>query len=572
MKKNKLFVVLLMPILLLLPFGNYAKAQVPSYVGVEAGDQYTWSVEVKLENVDDLLGNVRDVIVDWKAGLPSLNLFGLESLTIAELSEFIAEAILSNILPTGWESLNITDLIRLTIIDYVENFNATFLSEMIPSNWLSLNFSDFYDLAFDGINDTLFSSGWEDDPLPHLTRMAINELNSTILFGLIPTGWEAMTLGDFFSGLLMPHIPVLWESTVVQLFLDSGLFSFIPSEIADDTIGELIDEFMSTVPGTTTILNATALFEEMFFGLNQTMPGIESESMTDILDALGTMVNSTLPGGIGASNMSSLLGLGIDMLDEMLEEMGLNGSTILEMLDMGFTELLAMFDLNILPGWTSTYASMQGLGMVSTEAGLRVNINSLGTETGFISGGPRGVPINMDYLVSYGTPEWLNVSELLGPGFSPISLLYGVTLFGGLMTSVPEPPAEPGVGFAIAIHPLIVDPSSYLIAETALADQVALTGGLIVANNYNWASIQTDLTMPTTGNPDAISMSAEWNSKGVLKAAEFKADGLVVAEITLVGEDTPEIPGYETVLILGLSSAVIIAIIFQLKRKNRNFK
>ena len=95
MKKNKLFIALFLPLLILIPFGNYANAQVPGYVGVAAGEQYEWKAEVHFGNVDDLLTNARDVLIDWKANLPSLDLFGLESLTIEEIYEQIAEAFLS---------------------------------------------------------------------------------------------------------------------------------------------------------------------------------------------------------------------------------------------------------------------------------------------------------------------------------------------------------------------------------------------------------------------------------------------------------------------------------------------
>jgi len=78
MKKNKILGILLLTILFLLPFGNYANAQVPDYVGVEEGEQYTWNVEVNFEFVDDLLDNVRDVIVDLQT---NLDLDGLELLS-----------------------------------------------------------------------------------------------------------------------------------------------------------------------------------------------------------------------------------------------------------------------------------------------------------------------------------------------------------------------------------------------------------------------------------------------------------------------------------------------------------
>jgi len=579
MKKNKLLVVLLMPLLLLLPFGNYANAQVPSYVGVAAGEQYTWKAEVEFGNVDELLTNARAVIVDMKANLPSLDLNGLESMTVEDMYQEIAEVYLSYVLPDGWESLNITDLIEETFEYYIEQFNSTFLSGMIPSNWLSLNFSDFYDLAVDGLNATLLSSqpGWNDNPLPELYMLVINELNSTILYGLIPAGWEAMTLGDLIESLMTVNAPVLWESFVVQMMLDTFFSLALPPEMLDDTISELIYQLIAMLPTEITSINATTMFEEIFFGMNQTMPGIESETMANVLDMLGDMVNSTMPSGYGELNMSSLLETVIENdLYGILYPPEMAGMTYLEILDMAYTEAINAFDLTILPAWADMYTMLQGMGMASFEAGLRVIINSLGTEVESFPGGPKGVPINMDYLVSYGSEEWLNVSEMLGltGDFSLIGLFFNSFIFGmtGLMMAMPPPEPPPPIGLSMTITPLIVDPTTYSIVQTALSDQFLFTGTLIVANNYNWGSIQTELIMVTSGNPDAIVMSAVWNSNGVLQRADVKTDGLVVAALTLVGEESGEIPGFEIPIILGISSVALIAIISHLKRKNKIIK
>jgi len=132
MRKNKFFAILLVPLLFLLPFGNFAKAQVPSYVGIAEEGDYTWKAEANFAGVNQLLGNVRDVLVEQQENLPSLDLFGLEDLTIDEIIAQIADVYLSHILPVGWQGLNISTLIEETIEDYIETFNSTILSGMIP--------------------------------------------------------------------------------------------------------------------------------------------------------------------------------------------------------------------------------------------------------------------------------------------------------------------------------------------------------------------------------------------------------------------------------------------------------
>ncbi|MHA1931227.1 MAG: hypothetical protein ACW96X_01735 [Promethearchaeota archaeon] len=552
MKKNKRLVVLLLPILLLVPFSNFTNAQTPGYVGVAAGEQYTWKARINFGNIDELLTNAREVMVDWKANLPSLDLGGLELMTVGDIYQEIAEVYLSYVLPTGWESLNITDLITATFVDYIELFNTTFLSGMIPSNWLTLNFTDFYNLAVEGINATLYTPSWHDNPLPDLCRLVINELNSTILFGLIPAGWEAMTIGDLIETLLKANAPPLAESMVVNMMIDTLLSLGIPTDMIDDTISDLIDQLIAMLPA----INATDLFDEILFGINQTMPGIESETMANVLDEFGDITNSTMPAGYGALNMSTLLETVIENdLIGIIYPPELAGMTYIELLNMSYTQAIDGLDTVIIPEWTAMYAGLQGMGMSSYEVGLRVKINTIGTEIESYPGGPKGVPINMNYSVSMDFEEWIDLSTLIGfPGeISPLSIIFGLTMI------------MPG---SITVGSYIVDPSTYSLVQTALADQAIFTGTLIVANNYDWGSVQTDMVIPTSGNADAIELSADWNYKGVLNSASFKTDGLVVASITLMGGEG-EIPGFETTIIIGFTSIALVAIIYNLKRKNK---
>ncbi|KKK42989.1 MAG: hypothetical protein Lokiarch_30690, partial [Candidatus Lokiarchaeum sp. GC14_75] len=267
MRKDRITSILLLSILFLLPFGIDARAQVPGYVGVEVGDEYTWKAEVNFGNVDELLDNVRDLLVDWKDNLQLFELFGLETLTVPEILEQIASIYLSNLLPVGWESLNITDLIELTIEDYVEQFNSTILSGMIPSNWQALNFSDFYYLVVDGINATL-GTGWEDNPIPDLYMMMINELNSTYYLGLLPANWESLTVMELYRAEIIALAPPLGESFALHMILETMMPLLFPTEMFDLTMGELLNNM--TGLGMLPPINATWLFTEGFLFLNQT--------------------------------------------------------------------------------------------------------------------------------------------------------------------------------------------------------------------------------------------------------------------------------------------------------------
>ncbi len=555
MRKDRISGLLILSVLFLIPFGINAKAQVPDYVGVNVGDQFTWKAKVNFGNVDDLLDNVRDLLADWKANLPSIDLFGFESLTPAEIIEQIATGLLSNFLPVGWESLNVTDLIEATIVDHIEQFNSTILSGMIPSNWQTLNFTDFYDLVFDGINGTL-APGWEDNPFQDLYAMLMNEINSTINYGLIPANWEELSMIDFYKAMVA-SVPLIGESFAVHMMLESMVPSFLPIEIQSITMGELFDNVTALfgMP----IMNATTLFNELFLGLNQTMPGgMESELMADVLDFFGEMANSTMPSGYGALNASELLKYGSEALVNMTGmPQSLQILTLTGWLDYGFTEALTLLDTMIIPEWDTMYLTFQAMGMLSYEAGLRVKVISIGTEVAAFPGGPMGVPIGMNLSFSLDFETWESMSSITGLSLSTITTLPSDGFFMNSFFPV------------LTLPTYIVDPSTYSIAPLALLDQFILSGTLIVANNYDWNAVQTDLTFATTQNPTAIVLSVEWNANGILERADIKAGGLVVAEITLIGAEG-EIPGYEIPLILGFAGFTVIAIILYGKKKNKS--
>jgi len=558
MRKNKNIAIVLLAILFLLPFGNDANAQVSDYVGVEQGDQYTWNVEVEFEFVEDLIENIRDVIVDLQT---NIDLGGLESLTVAEIFEEIAHTYLSNALPVGWEGYNLSTLIPIVIEDYIGRFNSTILSGMIPSNWQVLNFSDFFELVFDGLSSGLPTS-WETNPLPELFEMLINELNSTIFYGLIPTGWEELTLEELLENLLGVYAPGIWESILFQMILDNFMLIGLTPEMVDyistNTLSDLLNELVASFPPEITILNATELFDMIFFGLNQSMPGgMESESMSAVIDFLNLAINSTLPLGYDSLSVAELLQFAINELVNMTIPLEFHGKTIQEIVDMYLTEALYTFDTQIMPLWDEFYMDMEGLDLLSYEVGLRAVIDHVGSEIQPYTGGPMGVPIDMELLYSLDFENWIDISELISPGYS-LSPFTPLKLFSL-------------IGFNFDVDPLIMDPSSYSDPQIALIDQFVLSGPFIIANNYDWETIETEITIATTGNPDSIEISLAWNVNGVLQKVYIKADGDIAAIITLSGEAgvSEIVPGYGIPIIVGFTGLTIIAIILYGKRKNR---
>ena len=241
MRKKTTISVFILSLLLFLSSGNVAKAQTPGYLGVAEGDEYSWKVDITFDGVDTLVNNIRDIMVDYQQNkLDELVLFGWEDLTINETIEDIAHTYLANILPTGWETYNISTLIEEFIKELVENFNSTIFSGMIPSNWESLNFSTFYDYMVDGIYAST-GVNFEDNPYPELIELMINEFNSSFLFGLIPEGWEDMSIEQFFLSIFEIVVPGIPESFMLNTMLSEAWPLIIPPGFSGLSMEELLN-------------------------------------------------------------------------------------------------------------------------------------------------------------------------------------------------------------------------------------------------------------------------------------------------------------------------------------------
>jgi len=554
MKKKTTFSVFLISILFFLTFGNIAKAQVTtSYIGVSQGDEYIWKAEVNLNGVDTLVSNIREIMVDQQNKLDELVLFGFEDLTINETVELLAHTYLANILPTGWETYNLSTLVETTIKDYVVKFNSTIFSGLIPSNWESLNFSTFYDYMFDGINTTMVI-GWGDNPFPGLIEMMVNELDSPFLFGLIPEGWEDQTLIELCLSLLEIVIPGIDESFMLNTWISEVWGDLIPPEFNGLTVMELLNKVFEPLS-----MNGTYLFESMFLGLNGTLPyGMESDSMSVVIDYYANLLNIILPVGYDSYTSAELIDIGTDFLVYYSIPSEFHELTLVEIISLGMDEAILAYD-QYLVQWDQILLMLQGSGMSSYEIGIKMTIDNIGIIESVFPGGPEGVNLDVTLYYSFDMGNWTNLSLLM----TDLDTTYMDLVFAIIAT-------VPSLDF-VSGKTMIFDPSTYSNTDIALMDQLIYTGGLIVANNYNWATIQTAITIKTINDPNCVAASISWNGNGILTSATITASGVSVASITLLGqEDTsPEIPGYEIPIILSISSIALVAIIYRLKRKNR---
>jgi len=551
MRKKITISIFLLSILFFLAFGNVAKAQTPSYLGVEEGDEYKWKVEITFDGVDTLVSNIRDIMVDQQNKLNELVLFGFEDLTINETIESIAHTYLANILPTGWETYNLSTLVEVTINEYVVKFNSTIFSGMIPSNWQSLNLSTFYDYMVDGINATM-GTGWEDNPIPELIELMINELNSSVLFGLIPEGWEDLTLEQFYISLLEIVVPGIHESFMLNRMLSEAWQLTIPSEFSGLSIEALLNTIFEPMG-----LNATFIFEQVFLGLNSTLPpGMESEPMSVVIDYLNSVINSTLPPGFDSLPVEDILDDFIDEFVYYFIPAELHGLTLVEIISLGIDNLIYLYDNQVLPLWGQIMSTLQASGLLSYEIGIKMTVDNIGIVESVFPGGPQGVNLDVTLYFSLDFENWEDLSLL----FTGLATAQTMTEVIGIFSLIPLLDFFSG-------ETMVFDPSSYSDVDVAIMDQLMYSGGLIVANSYDWASIQTDFTVETALNPNCIEASIAWNSKGLLSTATIEASGDEVATIKLLG-GRDEIPGYGIPIVFGLTTLTIIGVIIYIKRKN----
>ncbi|NVM36574.1 MAG: hypothetical protein HWN81_13340 [Candidatus Lokiarchaeota archaeon] len=577
MKKFIILTVFMLGVLLVIPYGTFSVAQSNNYIGVSAGNEYEWRIELDLDGVDNVMDNVEGLMTEIQTRISDLELFGFESMTVPEAMENLSHTMLANILPYGWESMNLSELFHETVDYYVEGFNSTFLSGKIPSNWKLLNYSEFINTVVEGLNDTL-DPGWEDQPIPLLIELALNEFNSSILFGLLPEGWETMTLESFFITIIEESFPEATESFLTYLMMDQ-LFGTLFMKLPPGADGEIISDLIPyMLPPEALDMNMTYILDGLWNALNNTSsPGWDSTNITSIIDHQADWINinlTSMDSGLDGANITSIIKWG---LNELIYNATLNppppfplgweNMTIPDFINSIIEQGKTQFTTKVLPGWDNMMDTLDTLGAtIPTTYGIKIAVDHIGTEVESTLGGQKGTPIDMTLFISIDMETWTSFEELIANLTNPSP-----------STASPYPPPE-GDFEVNPIMPLefllnmtmegyIVDPSTYSDPKIALLDQAVLTKGLIVATNYNWSIITTEATISADGNADAFEVSAEWNENGVLSQAYLNSDGVTAITITLVAGE--EIPGYEIAILIIVFPLTVVGIIYYIQKKNK---
>lgn len=568
MKKVTLLTLFMVCTLLFLPFGSFSVAQSNGYVGVKEGDEYQWRINININGLDNVMQNVEGLLTDMETRLSQYELFGYESMTIPEAMENISYTLLSYLLPPGWENLNISTFVIETFDHYITKFNSTIPSGEIPDDWQSLNYSTFVDVIIDGLNETL-PVGWEDEPIPFLLELALNELNNTLLMGILPSGWGDMTLQEFLETIIIQSFPTATESFFTYVLMEK-LLSAAYTVLPPGADAYIIDEFISLIiPSTIWDANLTYMLEGLWYMINGTSPpGWESEPISNVLDNLTDILNYTLTSidpELEGANMTTIVKWGINTAFDYSNisdslPIGWDNTTIQDLAIAQLEQTKTQWTTTVLPQWEMMMEMVETVGGFPTTIGLKITIDQIHPEIQSTLGGQRATPLDITLSISMDMQTWTSLNDLFS-GFDSLSLS-ATTYEDSTMTII----LQTILNFTMVGY--IVDPSTYSNQNIAFYDQFVFTQGLIVANNYNWETITTEAIIATNGNPDAYELSADWNSNGLLNRAKVSSDGLVAISINLYrGEG--EIPGYEIVTLLIVLPSTIVGVIYYIRKQRK---
>ena len=568
MKKDRILTLFMLCTLLFLPFGIFSVAQSNGYVGVEEGDEYQWRIKINMNGLDNVMQNVEGLLTEMETRISQTELFGFESMTIPEAMENISYTLLSYLLPPGWENLNISTFLNETLDHYISKFNLTFLSGEIPDNWQSLNYSAFVDVMIDGLNETL-PMGWEDQPIPFMLELALNELNNTLLMGILPSGWDDMTLQEFLETIIIQSFPAATESFLTYVMMEQLLpmaYMMLPPGFDTYTIDEF---FPLMIPSAIWDANLTYMLDGLWYMINDTSPpGWESEPISNLMGGLTDFLNYTLTSydpELEGANMTTIIQWGIDTafaysnISDSLP-VGWDNTTIQELVIAQLEQTKTQWTTTILPQWELMMEMMETVGGFPTTIGIKIAIDQIHPEIQSTLGGQRATPIDMTLSISMDMQTWTSLNDLFSEfnSFSLSASTYEESSITLILETI--------LNFTMAGY--IVDPSTYSNQKIAFYDQFVFTQGLIVANNYNWETITTEAIIATTGNPDAYELSADWNSNGLLNRARVSSDGLVAISINLYSGEG-EIPGYEIVTLLIVLPSTIVGVIYYIRKRKK---
>ncbi len=604
MQKVKIASLLLIGTFFLISVGNFTIAQNSNYVGISEGEEYVWDLGLNKDGVNSLKADYEILVQESLNDLATLDLGAYTDLNLSEAIVLAYDDyfdLINNIFPPGlipddWKTVNISTFIDNLFDQVVSTFNSTILSGAIPSNWKSENIVNFLDHVIEGLNSTI--PGFENFTLGEILELIINTMNNNFPIELLPTGWEDMTfsnliefyLGEGFnyinttilpgmipsdwlhmnvSQLLQKIFPILPQTlidqlaatyagfdefsifTIIEMYVQYNLnYSFggvIPGDWEDYTIPELIFPFIcqgyendnisyvldlfieslnSSAPFDLYSVNMSYLINMTIYGITSSLP-LEQQSMPTIeliregISSMLFAINSSYPTGIFPENWLSLT------IDELR-------TYYIDQFQLMFDQFMIQVD-----SYLYQFELLGGFQKFS----LKAIVDHIGNEVELISGGPKGVPIDITIQIKLPMSDWVNLTDIIGFNLFQYYQIY------------------------------VLDPASFPIDTGALIEQFLSTGGLFIGKGYDWSGIVTTYEFPGPDSSKFINFDMDWNDNGVLDHIRLEYNGQEVASIELqtVPIEPGVISGYPFLIFTLVILFSIGAVIYSMKKKKTKF-
>ncbi len=536
-------------------------AKNPSYVGIKEGDVYTWEIKYDIDGGDEVVNNADYFINDLNDSLSQLDLDGYEIKKIKEIMNETFYAIGDIILPADWNSSSLYDVIRNTFLYYIEVLNeTTIVNGSIAGDWISLNYSTFKEEIISDIDPNL------------------------------PEGWGNWNLADVFEQVIYNvSLDLFINTTEITNTIDD-----IIAQLPD--LGDLEDIFRQDVQNSLDILpmvltiyaeiyinltlhpdlagkNVTAFFDELMLLINETVEkGIFQKNMSEIIDNFALMINSSIAPQYVA-NATDFLNF---LLDQTI--FIINGYYSYALPDnwdnMTIQEIITYYSSKLMPIWTNIVEmwdnfkeGLENYPIYPEKTYLQLEVNDIGEEIDFST---EYLDMMESYGLSYSTalidafPYGMMVTPInviISMGINKVDLVeiynsaYNYYGFPRNFIANPETQSDPYYAFSFA-----AGFNTYNL--------------LLIANNYDTDITEFNLNIPVNSNPNAISISINYNTDGVLSLAELKSNGFVVASIELIEDDDKlDLLGIELLIFMAIGIAagvgIVIYIVIVRRKKNR---
>ncbi|NVM17075.1 MAG: hypothetical protein HWN80_05115 [Candidatus Lokiarchaeota archaeon] len=602
MRKVKIASILLIGSLILISVGNFTIAQTPSYVGISEGQEYVWDLGLNKDGVNSLKNDFETFVDDLFTEILALDLDPYTDLNASEALlllfensiDFLNTTLLPGIIPSDWKTVNISIFMESLFNSTVETFNTTVLSGFIPSDWRSDNIDTFFGYVIDGLNATY--PGFEEFTISDIFELVINSLD---IYGWLPLGWETMTVDDllefslggitdFINTTIIPGmIPSGWFHMNLTILLQQ-VFPIVPQWFIDQmdemyaftglteiSFFTAIDQYMQifnyslgTIPGDWEDLTLSDLMVDVFFPEE-----MQDYNITYIAEFVIENLNNTTPFDLYALSMSEIINMTIFGMTGALpiEEQAMPTLDLMrESMEMYVIALNSTLPVGLFPpDWVTLsiddlrthFVNLEQLYfdqlMVEVDSflyqfeliggfekfRLKAIIDHIGDEIELIPGGPKGAPINITIQIRVPLSDWVNLTDLVGGDIFQYYQLY------------------------------ILDPTTFPADQSALIEQFLSTGGLFVGKGYDWSGIVKAYEFPGPVTSKSINFDMDWDNNGVLDHIRLTYGEQEVASIELLTTQTePDIiPGYPLLIFTGITLFSIGVLIISIKKKKPKF-